>query len=402
METLGIYISVPFCRSKCSYCNFASGVFPESYQQRYVDRLLSDIREIGIQAAAMGVSLPRVVNSLYFGGGTPSILAPALLHELFAVLRSGFRFSADAEITMECAPGQLADDVLAGVVECGVNRFSFGVQSFVDREASSTGRLHNRATALCDIERVLAAGIRSVNADLIAGLPHQTAESWRESLEVLLASGVDHASVYMLEVDEDSRLGRELIERGSRYHAASVPSDDQTADFYLEAVEVLNRNGLTQYEISNFARPGTASIHNKKYWQRQPYVGFGLDAHSMLRADDGNPVRFRMGDDMQGFLNGSGFAEVQPVPRSEALEEAWFLGLRMNDGVALRDLVGEFGTVAICSHDSVLNELSSTGLLEINDGRVRLTDRGRLLSNEVFESFLVEKQNHLTELVTID
>ncbi len=318
---------------------------------------LAEIRGSRRFAGQISAALPEVVDSVYLGGGTPSILAPALLRRLFEGIGSEFRVSGDAEITLECAPGQLDDDFLAAMVECGVNRVSFGVQSFVDREAAVTGRLHTREIALRDIERVRGAGIRSVNADLIAGLPHQTAESWRESLEVLVSSGVDHASVYMLEVDEDSRLGRELIDGGERYHAGTVPTDEMVADFYLEAIDSLAASGLAQYEISNFARPGAASRHNMKYWRREPYLGFGLDAHSMLRTADGEAVRFQIGDDLSRFLDGADWQDVRHVSQAEALEEAWFLGLRLNEGVSVAALEREFGVIDAHQHDDAISEL---------------------------------------------
>ena len=224
-------------------------------------------------------------------------MRPQLLVQIFAALRDEFTVSPDAEITLECAPGQLEDDVLESMIQCGVNRVSFGVQSFVDREAAVTGRLHTREQALADIGRVGRAGIRSASVDLIAGLPYQTMNSWRESLGIVIGSGVDHASIYMLEVDEDSRLGQELIAGGGRYHAAATPSDDVVAEMYSEAIAMLVSAGLKQYEISNFASTGSESIHNTKYWRRLPYLGFGLDAHSMLRAKDGAALRFQtLGD----------------------------------------------------------------------------------------------------------
>jgi oxygen-independent coproporphyrinogen-3 oxidase len=337
---------------------------------------------------------------VYLGGGTPSILAPDLLRRLFAGIRSEFKVSFDAEITLECAPGQLDDEFLAAMVECGVNRVSFGVQSFNDREAAVTGRLHTREIALRDIERVRHAGIRSVNADLIAGLPHQTPESWRESLEVLASSGVDHGSVYMLEVDDDSRLGRELMDGGRRYHAGTVPTDEMVADFYLEAIDVLAARGLAQYEISNFARPGAASLHNIKYWLRQPYLGFGLDAHSMLRTVDGEAVRFQTGDDLGRFLDGADWQDVRNVSQAQALEEAWFLGLRLNAGVSVAELEREFGSIDARRCDDEILELQTLGLLECGDDRVRLTSRGRLMSNEVFERFVGDAVED--ELVLVD
>jgi oxygen-independent coproporphyrinogen-3 oxidase len=384
MDSLGFYISVPFCRSKCTYCNFASGVFPSSYMTKYVERVCDDLK------AALGrfSSLPREVDTIYLGGGTPSLLPPDLLKALFGTIRERFRVTNDAEITVECAPGQLADDALSAMLECGVNRISFGVQSFVDREAKVTGRLHTRAVALEDIRRVQRAGIRRVNADLIAGLPHQTAASWKESLEVLVDSGVDHASIYMLEVDDDSRLGREVLGGGARYYAPAIPSDDAIADMYVDAIGVLADNGLAQYEISNFARAEAASVHNMKYWLRRPYLGLGVDAHSMLRVESGAVVRFAATDDLQEYLAAPGWDDLHALTRQEELEEAWFLGLRLNVGVDLRQIAAEFGRDALAPYKPIVEELAADGLLAIDADQIALTLRGRMLSNDVFARFL--------------
>ena len=196
--------------------------------------------------------------------------------------RKLLRWTRDAEITVECAPGTLTPAVLEAFQRCGVNRVSLGVQSFVDLEAASVGRQHKRATVLEDLAHLRAAGIENINIDLIAGLPHQTAESWEFSVAEAIATAAPHVSVYMLEVDDDSRLGRELMAGGTKYHAHFVPNDELTADFYEAACQRLNAAGVCQYEISNFARAGKESRHNLKYWTRQPYMGFGVDAHSML------------------------------------------------------------------------------------------------------------------------
>jgi oxygen-independent coproporphyrinogen-3 oxidase len=384
MDTLGIYISVPFCRSKCTYCNFASGVFPSSYMARYIERVCKDLK--GATRRFSGV--PRTADTIYLGGGTPSLLPPDLLKALFGVLREHFLVTDDAEITVECAPGQLADDALDAMVECGVNRISFGVQSFVDQEAKATGRLHTRDVALEDIRRVQRAGIQRVNADLIAGLPHQTGGSWRESLEVLVDSGVDHASIYMLEVDDDSRLGREVLGGGARYYAPAIPSDDDIADMYADAIGVLAESGLAQYEISNFGRAGAASVHNMKYWLRKSYLGLGVDAHSMLRTDIGSAIRFATSDDLQGYLDAPGWDDSHSLTRQEEMEEAWFLGLRLNAGVNLRQIEAEFGGEALAGYTPIVEELSADGLLSIYADQIALTLRGQMLSNEVFARFL--------------
>jgi oxygen-independent coproporphyrinogen-3 oxidase len=388
VDTLGLYISIPFCRSKCSYCNFASGVYPASYFARYVERLIGELAAARTMTTRLGLAMPQVVDSIYLGGGTPSILPSHLLRDLFHAIRTEFDLAADAEITLECAPGQIEDVCLDAMIACGANRVSFGVQSFVDLEAKSTGRLHDRGTALADIERVRNAGIARVSVDLIAGLPHQDANSWRESLQVLAGTGVDHASVYMLEVDEDSRLGRELLAGGSRYHAGTVAGDDLTAEMYGEAIGTLAKAGLAQYEISNFARSGAASRHNCKYWGRQPYLGLGIDAHSMLRMVQGRAVRFQTGDDLQQFLGGSSWTDARNLSPAEELEEAWFLGLRLNDGVDLKQMCAEFGLEQVSLFKPVLDELEEWELITCERDRVQLTTRGRLMSNEVFERFL--------------
>ena len=290
---LGIYISVPFCRTKCSYCNFASDVFSRVLFDRYVDRVCADMQRAPEIAQRMGGHFDPSVDSVYLGGGTPTVLNLDQLQRLFVTLSQNFGLLPGAEVTVECAPGTLNDAVLEVLQRCGVNRVSLGVQSFVDKEAASVGRLHKRQTVLDDLVRLRAAGIVNINVDLIAGLPHQTAESWDTSLSELIASGAPHASLYMLEVDEDSRLGRELIAGGTKYHAHFVPDEDLTADFYIAGCERLESAGLRQYEISNFARAEQQSRHNLKYWTRQPYLGFGVDAHSMLQADtEMEAVRF--------------------------------------------------------------------------------------------------------------
>jgi oxygen-independent coproporphyrinogen-3 oxidase len=411
---LGIYISVPFCRTKCSYCNFASDVFSRAVFERYVDRVCADIANAPQIAQEMGGQIDRgqidyEVDSIYLGGGTPTVLDAEQLQRIFAAVRSQFQVRPDAEVTVECAPGTLAADVLEGLLRCGVNRVSLGVQSFVDAEAAAVGRLHKRSTVLEDIARLRAAGITNINIDLIAGLPHQTAETWQQSLDETLATEAAHASVYMLEVDEDSRLGREVMAGGTRYHAHFVPDDEATADFYLAACEQLEAVGIAQYEISNFARPGLESQHNLKYWTRQPYLGFGVDAHSMLastleghdlsHADETQngdrcgrgveAVRFSTADTLEKYVAGSPLLTTL-VSREAALEESFFLGLRLNRGVNLQRIAARFGSKALEKLEPAIAELVFDGLLEKEQSAdsIRLTPRGRLLSNEVFQAFL--------------
>ncbi len=394
--SLGIYISVPFCRSKCSFCNFASGVFSREKMSRYTDRVCEDIAAAGSSAQRIGARLDHSVDSVYLGGGTPSTLDPVLLHRIFACVRDRFDLQPESEITVECAPGTLSDAVIEALAANGVNRVSLGAQSFIDKEAASVGRLHTRRQVFDDVARLRSAGIENINVDLIAGLPYQTLASWRESLEQVSGLAVPHVSVYILEIDEDSRLGLELMAGGARYHAHHVPEADLAADLYLEAAEFLNQNRTLQYEISNFARAGSESRHNLKYWTRQPYLGFGLDAHSMLPAVSTLPgalsaVRFGTPDDLETYLSGPHGPEITPVTGSQALEEAMFLGLRLNRGVDLLEIRRELGIDPLERFAAQISELIELGLLERCGGSLRLTRQGRLLSNEVFERFIFDK-----------
>ena len=400
VDALGIYVSVPFCRSKCTYCNFASGVSRVSAHEPYIGRIIEDLHAAPEWAARNGAELPRRVDSVYLGGGTPTLLAPALLGRLFAEMRDAFDLEPGAEITVECAPGQLGDETLAALACAGVNRVSLGVQSFVDAEARATGRFHSRAIVKNDIGRLRQAGISNINVDLIAGLAGQTFASWEESLGALIASGVPHASVYMLEVDEDSRLGREVLAGGVRYGAALVPDDDAVARMYERAIERLDEAGIWQYEISNFARAGFRSAHNLKYWRRRPYLGLGLDASSMLRAasfqeSEARPIpvlRTTTASNLNDWLAGNAPMEREWLDAARQHEEAWFLGLRLNDGVTVMEMEQEFGRELVAPALETAARLAGEGLLEFDGARARPTPRGRLLSNEVFQEFLTDEQ----------
>ena len=371
---LGIYISVPFCRTKCSYCNFASGVFSRAVFERYLDRVCADIENAQKVAEEMGGRMQRAVDSIYLGGGTPTVLDAAQLERVFATVRSQFVVKPEAEVTVECAPGTLTGAMLESLLRCGVNRMSLGVQSFVDQEAAAVGRMHKRATVLEDIVRLGAAGITNINIDLIAGLPDQTAESWEFSLAETIATGASHVSVYMLEVDQDSRLGRELLAGGTRYHAHFVPDEEAIADFYRTACERLQSAGIAQYEISNFAREGFESQHNLKYWTRQPYFGFGVDAHSMLDSatEDLDAVRFAPADSLEKYMSGSALQRTA-VSRQAAFEESCFLGLRLTRGIRLQKLAAKFGEDTIKQARAAIAELIKGGLMERQMG-FRLPD----------------------------
>jgi oxygen-independent coproporphyrinogen-3 oxidase len=385
---LGIYVSVPFCRAKCSFCNFASGVSSPAAIETYVAKLCQEIAAAPLTAARLHANLPHTVDTLYFGGGTPSLLEPAQFRRIFTALRQSFHIIPGAEITLEAAPGQIADTILAEAQLQSVNRVSLGVQSFVDRESAAVGRSHTERDCIHEILRLQAAGVADVGADLIAGLPYQTPASWQHSLEVATSIGLTHLSVYMLEIDEDSRLGREVIVGGQRFHAHGVPADEFSAEFYETACAWLPQHGFPQYEISNFAPSAHQSRHNRKYWQRAPYIGFGLDAHSMLLRSNG-AVRFANPDDLS--LYGAGQIPSAPIDVfvREAFEETIFLGLRMNEGLNLSRLRQQFPTGLVASVEDAARELIHDGLMIEHDGCWQLTLRGRLLSNDVFTNLLM-------------
>jgi oxygen-independent coproporphyrinogen-3 oxidase len=322
---------------------------------RYMDVLLSEIRS---------TEWPWLPETVYLGGGTPSQLAPEMLSSILKVIPT----EELREATLEVAPGKLD---LGNVLEwrkAGINRVSLGVQSFIKKELERTGRRHNAETVEREIALLREAGISSINVDLIAGLPGQTEESWKQSLDWVERLDVPHVSVYMLEVDEDSRLGRELLVLGSRYGAPDVPSEDAIVDFYEMAVERLVGLGIARYEISNFCRPGFESRHNLKYWKREPYLGFGADAHSF----DG-VVRWQNPESAADYVAAPG--PVERVP-ADPLSEPFFLGLRLREGIETD------------AFPDVIEKFIGDGLMERSGTRVKLTSRGVLLSNEVFAGFL--------------
>jgi oxygen-independent coproporphyrinogen-3 oxidase len=357
----GVYVSYPFCAQKCTYCNFASGVFPRAIEERYLTALTTEIRAHAWQWRP---------ETVYLGGGTPSSLAPA---ELASLLQS-IPGCPWLEATIEAAPGTVTPEKARAWADLGINRVSLGVQSFVEKEIRRTGRKHTAAVVAAELALLRDAGIGNCNIDLIAGLSGQTAASWRESLDWIERLAPKHASVYMLEVDEDSRLGKERLLGGVRYGAADAPDDDQTADFYEMAVERLAALGIARYEISNFARPGFESRHNLKYWKLEPYVGFGADAHSFDGA-----IRRQNAEAVEAYAAGG--TPADPGYAGDLPHERFFVGLRLMAGI--RPSADEWSRF-----QQPIRRFVDAGLLQTGDGVLRLTNRGVLLSNEVFQEFL--------------
>jgi len=362
-EVAGVYLSYPFCAQKCTYCNFASGVFPREMEPRYVAVLRREIAEHEWQWRP---------ETVYIGGGTPSLMETEALGSVLATI-PGRPWS---EATLEAAPGTLSADRVRAWRECAINRVSLGVQSFVRQEIARTGRKHTAETVERDVSLLRECGIDNINIDLIAGLAEQTVATWKESLDCIERLEPPHVSVYMFEIDEDSRLGNEVLLNGQRYGAPEVPSEDLTAELYETAVERLESLGIVRYEISNFARPGWESKHNLKYWRLEPYVGFGADAHSF----DGRCRRQNAETAAEYLATGGSAAETTPANPGE---EKFFVGLRLTEGVA--PTAEEWQR-----YEQPISRFLREGLLERSGEAVRLTNRGVLLSNEVFQEFLTK------------
>jgi oxygen-independent coproporphyrinogen-3 oxidase len=385
---LGVYIQVPFCRTKCTYCNFQTGVVPTARFRPYVRAVSAEIRDRGKLYAAAGIALPKAiadaaVDTVYIGGGTPSLLETADLQHLLDTIQETFPGEI-AEVTLEADPETIDVTRARAWARAGINRISFGVQSFSDRELAAAGRMHRREDIYRAVPILRDAGIGNLSFDLIAGLPHQTADSWKFSIEELLSLAPEHVSIYMLEVDEGSRLGKEILRGGARYGAPAVPEDDAIADFYEHACGALAAAGYHHYEISNWARPGRESKHNLKYWRREPYLGFGAGAHSFSGTE-----RWANGHDPAAYVTALEGGRL-PVEQHEALtseralEEELFLGLRQLDGIDLSRLEASYGVRL----GDRFEALQSSGLIERSGPIVRLAPARLSISNEVFVELL--------------
>jgi putative oxygen-independent coproporphyrinogen III oxidase len=384
MTKLGIYVQVPFCQTKCTYCNFHTGVVARGRFAPYAAAVCKEIRERGTLYEGAGIDLPAefagaAADTVYFGGGTPSLLEPELLDDMMEAIRETFVTDL-SEVTLEADPETVEAAKAAEWVRAGISRVSFGVQSFSDEELKAAGRMHRREDVYRAEKILRGAGIRNISFDLIAGLPHQTEESWRASLGELMALQPEHVSVYLLEIDEGSRLGKEVLSGGVRYSAGAVPSEDEMADCYELACDQLEAAGYHHYEISNWAKPGFESRHNLKYWRREPYLGFGAGAHSFSGKE-----RWANAHDAATYVKAVEAGrlpaeQVEEVTVESALEEELFLGLRQLGGIDVAKIEREFGVKL----GERFKALENTGLIERAGDVVRLSPGRLSVSNEVF------------------
>lgn len=393
MGKLGVYIQVPFCQTKCTYCNFHTGVVSAGRFAPYAQAVCREIREHAALLRVAGVEWSEaqeqtasedvVLDTVYIGGGAPSLLEPALLADMLRALRKTFTCAWE-EVTLEADPETIQAEKAAQWVAAGIDRISLGTQSFVDEELKAAGRLHRREDIYRAVVVLRAAGIRNISFDLIAGLPKQTRESWLASLYELVALSPEHVSVYIMEIDEGSRLGLEVLQGGTRYSARDLPSEDEMAEFYETAQACLKAAGYEQYEISNWAKPGYASRHNLKYWRRKTYLGFGAGAHSFSGTQ-----RWANMHDAAAYVAaisaGRSAAEsVERVTREQALEEELFLGLRQLGGINLSRIQREYSV----NLEEKVGRLASAGMIERQGELVRLAAGKLSISNEVIVELL--------------
>jgi len=371
---LGLYLHIPFCSSICNYCNFNRGLFSGEVKDRYVAAL-----EAEIVAAGRGES----VDTIFFGGGTPSLLDPDEIRRLLTACRNSFSVTANAEVTLETNPETSTSERMAGFRAAGVNRVSFGVQSFRDDELKRLGRIHSAARAREAVREARQAGFANLSLDLMMWLPQQTQAHWCESVDALIEISPEHASLYLLELYPNAPLKEEIARSGW-----SLAPDDDAAEMYLWSLDRLDRAGYGQYEISNVARRGFESRHNLKYWQDAEWLGFGCGAHSTrngvrwknVAATDEYISRLRAGQSI--------VAERRTLSRETRLEEALFTGLRLTEGLDL-DVVGQrYNTDVWARYGTSLQPSLDAGLAVREGSRLRLSRDGMLLANEILSVFV--------------
>jgi oxygen-independent coproporphyrinogen III oxidase len=370
----GVYIHIPFCRSRCSYCDFSTGLYYSDTASEYVDLLISEIQSSLIPTGC------ESVDTIYFGGGTPSLLLTSQVEAILKAVRKRFVVDESSEITMEMNPGTVTPEILCNFRQLGINRASFGAQSFKDEELRHLGRSHDSTQIYRTYELLRDAGFENINLDLIAGLPNQSFEVWSDNLAKAVGLKPEHVSFYLLEIHEGTPLQRQ-ISAGMW----PMPDEDLASEMFRATVERTNEAGYTHYEISNFCLPGYESRHNSKYWTGEPYIGFGCSAHSF----DGKSRRWRNERSMESYMallknDRSPIVETTSLTESEAQSEAVFLRLRLMRGLDLTEHKERFGVDLISRHRSELDRLEEAGLIRVEADRLSLTTSGALLSNEVF------------------
>lgn len=371
---LGLYVHIPFCSSICSYCNFNRGLYDPDLKIRYVDALLREI-----SGAPTGVS----ADTIFFGGGTPSLLEPAEIDAIIRAVQERLNLATDAEITLETNPETIDRAKLERFREAGVNRLSFGVQSFQDDELKRLGRIHSADRARAAVREARAAGFDNVSLDLMMWLPGQSVSTWLSNVDALIAAAPDHASLYLLELYPNAPLKEDMARSGW-----SLAPDDDAAEMYLAAMDRLEAAGLRQYEISNVARPGRESRHNVKYWSDGEWLAFGCGAHGTRAGVRTKNVAGTEDYIVRVMSRADPVAERRVLSAGDRLEEALFTGLRLVDGIDLDRFASRYGVDVWRKYGAALQPYVDAGWLVHDAARLRLTREGMLMANEVMAVFV--------------
>ncbi|HEX8566034.1 MAG TPA: radical SAM family heme chaperone HemW [Pyrinomonadaceae bacterium] len=374
----GVYLHIPFCRSRCSYCDFAVSIYQSDLAEKYVEALCEEV-----QSSKFKVQCPAI-DTIYFGGGTPSLLTPKQAEKLLRSVSDRFSIQPNAEITMEMNPGTLTPQIARDFRSLGINRASYGAQTFDDDELKRLGRRHTAEDVRKTIDLLRDADFSNVSFDLIAGLPGQSLKDWQRNLNEALILKPEHLSLYLLEIHEGTPLAKHISE-GKQ----PVPDEDLAGEMYSFLLEKIAESNYEQYEISNFCLPGFESRHNSKYWTFDPVYGFGCSAHSF----DGEHRRWANARDTNAYIKliektGAAIVEETVLDEKERRAEFAFLGLRLMRGVCLADFERKFGVALLDEYGAALEESFEAGLIEIEENRLRLTGKGALFSNTVFAAFV--------------
>jgi oxygen-independent coproporphyrinogen-3 oxidase len=374
----GVYLHIPFCQSRCSYCDFAVSIYQAELAEKYVDALCREVSNFKSENS----NFPA--DTIYFGGGTPSLLTPKQIEKILRAVSDKFSIQSDAEITMEMNPGTLTPEIARSFRSLGVNRASYGAQTFDDDELKRLGRRHTAEDVRKTIELLRAADFNNVSFDLIAGLPGQTLKDWERNLDEALKLKPEHLSLYLLEIHEATPLAKHILE-GKQ----PAPDEDVAGEMYELMLEKIAASDYEQYEISNFCLPGFESRHNSKYWTLDPVYAFGCSAHSF----DGARRRWANARDTLSYIKliektGTAVSEETVLTETEARAEFAFLKLRLMSGICLSEFEAKFGVSLLEEYGESLSESFEAGLIEIAADRLRLTQKGALFSNTVFAAFV--------------
>lgn len=380
MANAGIYVHIPFCKSRCSYCDFATDVWrSDETVERYVNAVCLEIESFN-----RPLTQAVLTNTLYFGGGTPSLLSAAQLEKILNTIHSKFNVDPDSEITLEMNPATVSLEKLKDFKSLGVNRASFGVQTFDDRSLKLLARGHDANDARNTFELLRKSGFENISFDLIAGLPHQTLADWKLNLSEAMSLAPEHISLYILEIHEATPLAEQI-----RSKRQPQPDEALAAEMYEVMLDKLAANGFEQYEISNFSKTGFQSKHNSKYWRCEPVFGFGVSAHSF----DGKATRYSNQRDTSKYIgliekDESPVVEVTDLTAKQLSGEFAFLSLRKTNGLDMRNFEARFGIDLPSKLAVDLERLLELGLIELTENKLKLTRKGMIYSNDVFEIFV--------------